>query len=45
MRSIWNQAIGREPESFWMSMLGVVGAFAIPVAFAFVAVAFGWGRP
>ena len=44
MHRLMRQALGQEPESFWMSALGAVAAFAIPVAFALVAVAFGWGK-
>jgi hypothetical protein len=44
MRSLVRQACGLEPEPVWMSLLGAVAVFAIPAAFALIAVAFGWGQ-
>jgi hypothetical protein len=44
MRSIIRQALGREPESLWMTIAGTAALFLIPIVFALVAVAFGWGK-
>ncbi|WP_263353357.1 hypothetical protein [Acidicapsa acidisoli] len=31
MKKLMNQALGREPESLWMSVIGAACAFILPV--------------